>query len=799
MNHVLKEYRALSILIVVFLTLGGLYSIVTPIFEAGDEVWHYPFVQYVASGHGLPVQDAARQDPWEQEGGQPTLYYALSAAATSWIDTRDMPDRLWRNPYAKIGIPLAFGNKNLIVHTHAEDFPWHNTALAVHLIRFLSLVLSACTVTLTYLLAKELPPLRKGGAGGVALFAAALVAFNPMFLFISASVNNDSLASALAALALLLIVRRVTRGANTRRLLILGVVCGLGALAKVSDLGLIPLALLVLAWLAWRQMRIAVGANPLLKIVSTFLVSALLIVIPAFLLAGWWYVRNYLLYGDPLAFNVWLQIAGGRPTPVTLLDLLNEFQGFRISFWGNFGGVNLIAPEWVYGVLDLVTLAALLGLALAAWQRRLPTALVIPALWLGIVFAGLIRWTLLTYASQGRLIFPAISSVGVLLAFGLSNLGLEGLQVRKPRGLPRPQGPFGAAGSVGLERFNLPTFQPLNLLTAFFLFAFALAAPFLIIAPAYALPERLNADAPAPNPVHVTYEAVSTQPELVGYEVGRSVRAGEELPVTLYWRTRTEVEQDLYVYIHLYDASGKPVGQWEALPGNGLYPTRLWQPREMIVDRYRVPVTTDTLGPQVGRVEVGLTPVGSTIPLPARDPNGATIVPSIARFKIEAPSSNLTARPALFKFDEVLDAVNVHFSGARGGRQFELDPSDPSHFPLFGGDVLRVDLALRAATAPAEDYTIFVHLVDPQGHIAAQQDSQPEAGAYPTSFWDAGEQVTSQFDLKVPDGAPTGDYQIEIGLYRSRDDARLPVSGNAIGHLRAAGDHLLFAPLPVGK
>lgn len=791
MNHILEEYRALSILIAVFLLLGGIYSVVTPMFEAGDEVWHYPFVEYVASGHGLPIQDAARKDPWAQEGGQPPLYYVLSAAATSWIDTRDMPDRLWRNPYAKIGIPLAFGNKNLIVHTDAEDFPWHNTALAVHLIRFLSLLLSACTVILTFLLSKEINPsrsaLRIGESGVVALFAAAFVAFNPMFLFIGASVNNDSLAAALASLGLLLIVRCVTRGPNLRRLLVLGIVCGVGALAKVSDIGLIPLALLVVLWLAWNQRGIAARANSRLKFASTFLVSGLFIVIPAFLIAGWWYIRNYQLYGDPLAFNIWLRIAGGRPTAVTVLDLLNEFQGFRISFWGNFGGVNLIAPGWVYAVLDLVTLAALLGLAVAAWQRRLPKVLAIPAAWVGIVFVSLVRWTLLTYASQGRLIFPAISAVGVLLAVGLSGLAPQDLKDRLPQ------------RSAGLSLVRHVASQPFNVLTTLFLFAFALTAPLLIIAPAYVLPERLNADAPAPNPVHITYEGGTAEPELVGYEVERAVRAGEELAVTLYWRTPAVVGQDLYVYIHLYDASGKSVGQWEALPGNGLYPTRLWQPTELIVDRYRVPVAGDTLGPQVGRVEVGLTPVGSTIPLPARDPKGVTIVPSIARFKIQALSSQQTARTALFKFDEVLEAVNVHFSAARGGRQFEIDPGDPSHVPLFGGDVLRVDLDLRAVTATAEDYTIFVHLVDPQGHIAAQQDAQPEDGAYPTSFWDVGEQVTSSFDLKVPDNAPVGDYQIEIGLYRSRDEARLPVSGNSIGSLRAAGDHLLFAPLPIGK
>ena len=94
--------------------------------------------------------------------------------------------------------------------------------------------------------------------------------------------------------------------------------------------------------------------------------------------AGWWYVRNGLLYGDPLAFNVWVAIAGGRPVPVTLTGLLHEFQGFRISYWGNFGGVNIIAPEWVYTVLDAFAILAGIGLGVGLLRRSLPRLLALP-------------------------------------------------------------------------------------------------------------------------------------------------------------------------------------------------------------------------------------------------------------------------------------------------------------------------------------------------------------------------------------------------------------------------------------
>ena len=48
------------LVVALFVGLALLYSVVTPVFEGFDEVWHYAFVQHVASGQGLPRQPAAQ-------------------------------------------------------------------------------------------------------------------------------------------------------------------------------------------------------------------------------------------------------------------------------------------------------------------------------------------------------------------------------------------------------------------------------------------------------------------------------------------------------------------------------------------------------------------------------------------------------------------------------------------------------------------------------------------------------------------------------------------------------------------
>jgi hypothetical protein len=460
------------------------------------------------------------------------------------------------------------------------------------------------------------------------------------------------------------------------------------------------------------------------SLVCTFLVVAI---------AGWWYLRNWLLYGDPLAFNVWVAIAGGRPNPITLLGLLDEFQGLRISFWGNFGGVNLIASDWVYTCLDALTVVAIVGLIVGLGRRSLPLLLALPALWFAVISISLVRWTLLTLASQGRLLFPAIAAVGILLAHGLSQFQEIGLASRA-------------------SRLLLPV-------SIVFLFVFAALAPWVLIAPAYVVPPRLAANASVPNPVHINFEG---QAELVGYDLPqRSAFPGADYPVTLYWRTGTRIDEDLSVYIRLYDAAGRVVGRWDAYPGNGLYPTRLWQPGELIVDSYRVPVAADAQRGGVGRIEAGLFRRMPLQNLTARDPRGNVITPTFARFKMGGGPQASLENPVDIRFGERIALSGYSLAKAAGP-----------------GSTLTVRLNWRALERIAEDYSIFVHLVAPSGVIPAQHDGEPQNGTFPTSFWDPGETILDEHTIAIPEDAAAGEYRVEVGVYRPRDNARLPVQGS---------------------
>jgi hypothetical protein len=93
------------------------------------------------------------------------------------------------------------------------------------------------------------------------------------------------------------------------------------------------------------------------------------------------------------------------------------------------------------------------------------------------------------------------------------------------------------------------------------------------------------------------------------------------------------------------------------------------------------------------------------------------------------------------------------------------------------GQVIPVTLHWQALRRMQEDYTVFVHLLGPDGRLHGQVDAWPVQGTYPTSSWQAGESITDPYLVRLEDDAPPGNYQLEIGLYLLGTNARLSVLG----------------------
>ncbi|MDI7274768.1 MAG: DUF2142 domain-containing protein [Anaerolineae bacterium] len=736
--------RGIAILVVAFVLVATGYSLSTPLFEAPDELFHFPFVRHLAEGGGLPVQDPANPGPWNQEGGQPPLYYAVAALVTRWVRADDLPEISQRNPHADVGLIRSGGNPNVVVHTPREGWPYRGAALAAHLARGLSVLFGALAVLLTYRVAREVVP----GRPLIALAAAALVGFNPMFLYISGAVSNDALAAAVCTLGLWLLVRGLRQPPVARRWAVVGAVLGLGALTKVSALGLWPLALVVLGWVSWRG-----------RSWRAFLRCGASMLAVGGLIAGWWYYRNWWLYRDPLGWKNFLAIMGRRSGPATPGVLLSELPGLVRSYWGVFGWFSVTAPNWFYALFCGMALAALGGLVVggcrAGWRgkwgdkRQLPGLAVI-AVWTAGVGVGLVRWSSLIPSFQGRLLFPAAAAIALFLALGLGSwFGGRWREV-----------PALVAGAV--------------------MAVVAAWVPFGVIRPAYAPPRLLTTAEQAAVPERLDL-LVGEGMELLGYRLDDDeVRPGQDLSVTLYWRARARMDQNYSVFVHLLAENELIVGQRDTYPGRGLFPTTLWEPGDAIANTYVVPVSPTAFSPTRAQLEVGLYRVETGERLVVRDREGRVLGDNVrfGEILVRSEPRDGIANPLDYRFGEGMALIG-----------YDLDRT-----ALRAGETLRLTLYWKCLAPMAKDYTVFTHVLGPGDAIWAQKDAWPQDGAAPTSTWQVGQVIADRYDLVVKPETPGGVYDVEVGVYLAETLERLSVLGPGG---RVEGSRVLLNPVRV--
>ncbi|MEW5959847.1 MAG: glycosyltransferase family 39 protein [Chloroflexota bacterium] len=768
-----------------FVTLATIYSVVTPPFEAGDESRHYAVVKYMADTARLPVQQPGEaQIHWSHEGNQPPLYYALAAALTFWIDTGDWNDVFRYNPHTTIGDPLRPDNKNITIHPPGEAWPWTGHVLAVHLIRFLSIAMAAVTVATAYAIALSLFRGRRWPAAG----AMALTAFNPMFIFISASVNNDNAVIMFVTLALyqLTIINEQLskKGMGFKYAARLGLLIGLGALSKLYTLGLIPLAGLFFFWLAYRMEQQAPQPTPRSLLLTSrfwrnFLGWSLTMLSVILLVAGWFYLRNAGLYhGDLLALQVMRDTAGQRQQAPALSTLRAEFQGFRIAYWALFGGVNVLADNWIYAVLDWISLAAASGVIAfiirltiddysprseaerdlrltiddysprseAEWDLRLTiddlrftiydlrftlSTFTLLLAWYLIMMAGFIGWNLTQPAGQGRLLYPAIAAI--------SPLGMLGLTWWLPRPAQRMV--------IGLCTLGL--------------FAFASLAPFRYIAPAYARPPTLTqAELPADlQPVDFTYDGAL---RLIGYKLhAEAVRPAQTLPLTLYWELIRPTSTDYSIFVHLLGRQRQVLGQLDTYPGGGQWPTSLLQAGDILADDYAIPIPPQA---ELGQAPTRLLIAAGIYELdepgrpgkPALDAAGQPVEPIIAQARLIP-----WQWPDPPRFDPT-----INFFDQVSLLSYEL-----------AADHRTITLNWAAKRSVETDYTVFIQAwnIDANQYTAGF-DGPPVLGDYPTSLWAPGEIIVDSHPLNLS-VLPPGDYRLLAGLYNPATGERLPAFG----------------------
>lgn len=140
-------------------------------------------------------------------------------------------------------------------------------------------------------------------------------------------------------------------------------------------------------------------------------------------------------------------------------------------------------------------------------------------------------------------------------------------------------------------------------------------------------------------------------------------------------------------------------------------------------------------------------------------------------------------------FQETAHFTYLHDGGASGEivmRIFRFDRLDASDPPVatfengmilqsayFDKEDLRLDLLWTHEESLGRDYTISAKLLDENGVLVAQDDSQPQLDQRPTTSWQADEFIYSPHEMQLREDLselPSGDLQAVVQVYYREGD-----------------------------
>ncbi|HET7378019.1 MAG TPA: hypothetical protein VFK30_15005, partial [Anaerolineae bacterium] len=81
------------------------------------------------------------------------------------------------------------------------------------------------------------------------------------------------------------------------------------------------------------------------------------------------------------------------------------------------------------------------------------------------------------------------------------------------------------------------------------------------------------------------------------------------------------------------------------------------------------------------------------------------------------------------------------------------------------GQSLSIQTVWTTAQQIDRPYTLFIHLVDPQGQIIAQYDGMALNNTWPTTCWRRTESFADAYTLTLPEQLSASAYRVELGFY----------------------------------
>lgn len=715
-----------ALISVYFVVLGVLYSANTPPFEGPDELAHFVYINKIINDRAIPqIPDRATAFAERNyEVHQLPLYYIAGVPFAAPFDRSDIDNYFRLNPFASIGTS-AGNNENVQLQPLTHE---GGAVRAMWAVRLMSMGLGIATLMTVYHSGRLL------GGDAVGLGALLLAVSIPTFIHISASVNNDNLNTLMVSLAVYFPLRTWRAKRITRwEMLVMSLALSAAAITKLT--GLAAFAYVIGAHLlGWWRERFKRGE------ILTF---AGVIVGVFAVVAGWWYVRSVILYGDPIAYEATMRL-WGRGTDLSLFEVWGVWE----SFWMALGHLNVPGPSWFAPYATAATALGLIGagvLAIREPERR--WELLYLFLVSSVAFAAMLYITRRVNISQGRALFTALAALAPLLVMGWRTL---------------------------LGRAYLLPILPLTVIAATVPFT-ALPRAF----PSLETVERAAVELTSATPMAIS--RLDTRAESItvyGYDLHETV-VGPRDTVTLdVYFTGGHPENPALFITAQHPVTGERIGTVDTYPG--MAPTDALTDEAIYRARVRLPLRpTDT----------PLAPFQIQLAMGWRVPNADD--PGQGRFLQWYDSEEREIGAVFFDGPTYLDDDYVPQTAENTLRTVYGENIALNGYTVAReGAMVDVTLTWEALRPIANDWTLTVALLDGDGELVAQDDAPP--AGYPTSAWQPVQPFTTSHALTLPDDAPSEGLTLQVGWYNPDSMARKTLSSTDAG---TAQDNLLRVAL----
>lgn len=742
MNSSRSSIRLITGLLLLYFIAAIWMAFRLPAHATPNELLNFEYIQVMRQIRGLPNRGLVDSEVRYTEWHQPPVYFAFAALFGLSIPVEPTavnpppPIEVEPNPHY---LSTPRGNLNPVVHLSPRTAPLLYTS------RVAAGLLGMLGVAALYRAGRRVHGRRTG------LLMASFLAFQPGYLHLSGSVNNDMPLAAMVAIVMswaILLLRRQeqktryelqdtskARISSSYRLslfsyLALGLLTALTILTKANGVFVLvfPAVVLLSHLLIYRRpgRTLAAGAAVALGLLPLW--------------AGWLWL-NTVRMRDTLGLSGSLPV--GRVLALSPLDF-GHVAPFLPTVWRSYwldwsaGDVGY-GPDWLYVFWVVAVGFMLLGWVAGKFRERRrgsgeaaapptslrPRSLITPMVALAFLGISYLYFAVkaLTVKEAGWMVpearwwLPGLPALAWLAAAGFARWW-------PPR--RRDQACLVAAAvppliAFGLLLFHLPALYPRA--------------------------ERIAAADGPPGPV---YDGAL---ELVAAGV-RPMIAGRLAEVDLIWRAATDVENDYTVSTQLLvpaaDGWRKLAGH-NSFPGQGMDPTRGWRAGEVFSDRPALLPEGALNGPTEVVLQMSVLADGKAVDvtLGGREVEWPVVASTVIRPAAPLAIPHEMVEPA--RFGPSIDLVDATVEAAADG-------------PVL-------TLWWQATGMPAGDYTVFVHLIDEDGKLVGQADGPPNEGLSPTLIWRDGDIIR---DVRlIPEGEGA---RLLVGLYDPATGERVPAT-----------------------